>query len=210
VNFTCTLFEGETTLQVQLILFLEDGNITLNNVSYVVERGSFKYSYYMNYWPFCTVGGADYTDCTKGSTQEEGAYLDFEIIMKGGDSATPSVSNTTVDDGSDGGSNSSSSSYSVVDWSDGASMVFPGEYETVSSTGERVWLSFPAGYPLFTEQGSQDVTTLRFARFDSGVEYDPLVSLQASGGGDSSAPATRLAFGVTALVTGLLSVSLML
>jgi hypothetical protein len=41
VNFTCTLFAGATNLQVQLILFLEDGIVDIHNSTFAVERGSF-------------------------------------------------------------------------------------------------------------------------------------------------------------------------
>lgn len=143
VNFTCVLFAGATNLQVQLILFLEEGNVDVNNATFAVDRGSFKYTYNIDYWPFCTVGGSGNSLCQKGQTEQEGAFLDFEIIMKSSSTSNPAVS--SEDQGN--------ATAVVVDWSEGGEMAFPGQYEEVSTSGERVWKDLPTGYPLFEQQG---------------------------------------------------------
>lgn len=146
VDFTCTLFAGATNLQVQLILFLEEGTVNVRNTTFAVERGSFKYTYNIDYWPFCTLGGTGNTLCTKGQNTEVGAFLDFEIIMKSGSDSNATVSNEPV-------WGNGTATTAVVDWSDGAQMIFPGEYEEISVSGERVWMDLPVGYPLFEEKG---------------------------------------------------------
>lgn len=136
---------------MQLYLFLDDGEITNHNKVYNVTRGSFKFSYTFDYWPFCTIGGTGVTDCKKGGQQQEGEYLDFTIILKGNDAADEQGNSTLV-------------------YQDGTEVFLPADYYASE------WDVMPAGYPLEDLQGSKTIVTFRFNRFDEALDYDPILN----------------------------------
>lgn len=158
VNFTCSLVDNVANLTVDLYLFLENGNTTIDSRNYTVSPGSFKFSYYLSNWPFCTIGGSDENNtlCIKGNSEQEGAFLDFEIILKAvGNAQDVSDNNGT----------------SIVTYDDESNVVLPNKYQV---DGE--WFTMPDGYPLTENQGSQQIVTFRFARFSGTVDYDPFVN----------------------------------
>ena len=154
VNFTASLVDDTSTFYVTIYLLLEDGNVTVHNEDYFIARGSFKFSYYWDYWPFCTIGGSGVTSCTKGGQEQEGAYLDFTIVLK------------------DQGNGASVDENSTLTYSDGSEVYMPVEY--YANPGG--WGIMPEGYPLEEIQGSQTIVTFRYERFDGSLEYDPILN----------------------------------
>jgi hypothetical protein len=94
VNFSASLVDASSNFYVTIYLLQEDGNITNHNTNYSVASGSFKFSYYWDYWPFCTIGGTGVTNCVKGGQQQEGAFLDFKVILKGSGDASAGQNGT--------------------------------------------------------------------------------------------------------------------
>jgi hypothetical protein len=146
VNFSSSLVDGYSNFSVVIYLFLESGNITNYDETYQVHAGSFKFSYLFSAWPFCTVGGTGVYECTQGQTEQEGAFLDFTISMKGNDAA---------------------------DADNATSLVNPNVYY---AEGDGGWLTMPATYPLEEVQGSSTSITYRFARFNGSLDYDPILT----------------------------------
>lgn len=180
INFTASLVDDTSNFDVQLYLFLEDGAITNHNQDYSVSRGSFKFSYNWDYWPFCTIGGSGVTECTKGGNEQEGAFLDFKIILRGNSDASSGTNGTLVYD-------------------DNSMVYMPSDYYASG------WEVMPDGYPLEVLQGSKTEITFRFARFDEGLYYDPILNWgtgdvsDGDTGGASSLPNSPV-LAVTALV----------
>lgn len=153
VNFTCSLVGDSAYLHVDLIVFLEDGNITVNTTEYQVTRGSFKFSYYVDNWPFCSAGGEGHHECKKGNIDEVGEYLDFEVLLENENSDVEGATSSNIS------------------WTDNSMVLMPRAY-MVNDT----WMDMDTGYPSVEPQGSKAVLTLRFNRFVGEVYYDPLVS----------------------------------
>lgn len=151
INFTASLVDATSIFTVQLYLFLEDGSIANHNESYAVSRGSFKFSYNFDYWPFCTIGGSGVTECTKGGTEQEGAFLDFKIILKGNSDVENDVNGTLV-------------------YEDNSKVYMPVDYYASG------WEVMPEGYPEESLQGSKTEVVFRFARFDEALDYDPVLN----------------------------------
>jgi hypothetical protein len=151
INFTASLVDATSTFKVQLYLFTEDGSINNQNESYDVSRGSFKCSYNWDYWPFCTIGGSGVTKCTKGGSDQEGAYLDFKIILKGNNEAEEGTNGTLV-------------------YEDDTRVFMPADYYASG------WEVMPDGYPQEVLQGSKTEVAFRFARFDAALDYDPILN----------------------------------
>lgn len=151
VNFTASLVDASSVFKVQLYLFLEGGTIYNYDQAYNVSRGSFKFAYNWDYWPFCTIGGSGVTLCTKGGTQQEGAFLDFKIILKGNSDASNDVNGTLV-------------------YSDNTKVYMPVDYYASG------WEAMPSGYPKEVLMGSKTEVTFRFARFDAALDYDPILN----------------------------------
>jgi hypothetical protein len=165
VNFTSSLVDATSIFDVQLYLFLEDGVIENHNRSYAVSRGSFKFSYNWDYWPFCTIGGSGVTQCTKGGTDQEGAFLDFKIILKGNSDAAIDTNGTLL-------------------YTDNSKVYMPKDYYASE------WEVMPDGYPMEVLQGSKTEVTFRFARFGEALDYDPILNW-GTGDIDNSGAASR-------------------
>lgn len=165
VNFTCPLIDNSVHLTVELYLFLEHGNVTVGSKNYTVDPGSFKFSYYVDNWPFCTIGGTGNTLCVKGNQEQQGAFLDFEVILKGQGNAK----DVDID-----------STDSTITYGANNEVVLPNKYQV-----DGAWFTMPSGYPLTVIQGSQQIVTFRFARFSGTLDYDPFVNWGVSSNGGS-------------------------
>eukprot|EP01006_Ploeotia_vitrea_P020012 TRINITY_DN52264_c0_g1_i1.p1 TRINITY_DN52264_c0_g1~~TRINITY_DN52264_c0_g1_i1.p1 ORF type:complete len:305 (-),score=-5.39 TRINITY_DN52264_c0_g1_i1:225-1139(-) len=168
VNFSCPLIDGTSNLLVNIYLFTADGTIENNGTDYNVGIGSFKFSYYIDNWPFCTIGGTGPTLCMKGGQEQEGSYLDFEVIMKGSTSGsvTQVVDNITT----------------TITFGDESNVAMPVSYQIINMTeGFDQWYSMPANYPVVDAQGSKDTITFRFSRWENAeMYYDPIVTFNTS------------------------------
>lgn len=184
VNFSAQLMDDTSNFTCQLIMFVEDGEYTYGSETYSVTAGTFKFGYDFTYWPFCTIGGTGETECTHGGQEQEGAYLDLTISLKNdGDDA--------VEDGT------------TVEYPDSAYLYQPNTYELTGG----VYETMPEGYPMIELQGSKTILTYRFARFNQGLYYDPVLSWDAMQGDDdddnSATTQNVFSFSVTTMVAGI-------
>ena len=158
VNFSATLVNGASNFKVVLYLFMADGTIYNRNQNFSVSRGSFKFSYDFDYWPFCTIGGIGNAQCKTGNSQEKGAFLDFTIIIK---SQVNAKNDTTADRNT-----------TALVYTDASTIYMPPDYYD-SAAG---WKVMPTGYPKFDIKGSQTIVTFRFSRFSASLDYDPILN----------------------------------
>lgn len=158
-NFTATDIVNEnTTLTAFIYIFQENGTITVGEDQEVdVKEGTVKFSVEVENWPFCLAKSecSDSTCCQKGSTYEVGSYLDFTIEMK-----------TNDEDPSDIQEDSD-----TLSLGNNTQIILNSQ---VYADGE--WIYMPEGYPL-QEDSNKSYITLRFAKFNSSVLYDPVVDM---------------------------------
>jgi hypothetical protein len=151
------IVKDETTFTGSVLIFAQDGEIVTGiNETAKVTAGAIKFSVDVEAWPFCD----DKIDpcegptcCQKGNQREAGAYLDFELEIKGQKEANKSLD--------------SNSTYHL-----GNSDFILSEYIKVD--GEE-FSKLPVNYPVYEKQGEKDIFTFRFPVFKSSVSYDPLV-----------------------------------
>mmetsp|Transcript_26213 Transcript_26213/g.38838 ORF Transcript_26213/g.38838 Transcript_26213/m.38838 type:complete len:301 (-) Transcript_26213:132-1034(-) len=168
VNFTASLVDDTADFAVQLYMFLGGGNISNHNETFPVDRGSFKFSYTIDYWPFCTINGSGVESCSKGGEQQQGEFLDFTIIIKNDQSIAHTDSNGTLA------------------YSDSTNVIMPAEFRTSSG-----WVFMTSPYPMSTIVGSKTTVVFRFERFESDLYYDPILTWGSGSNDDSGAIAMR-------------------
>ena len=95
-------------------------------------------------------------ECKQGQTEQVGAGIEVKMEMKGNGNA--------------------------MEINDGRKVELGGGLEVFVSKMlycDNEWLPMEVGYPLFTVQGSKQLWTLRFPRFNSTCTYDPLLDTGA-------------------------------
>jgi hypothetical protein len=166
VPFQSILF-ADTNLTVKIYLFIGEGVISDGSNSFAVGPGTFKYSYFLQNWPFCTLsenGGNtdDNTLCMKGGSEEEGSTLDFTITVtsQGLGTSTASTEANSTD----------------IEWNDGSVLINPQEY-----TVEENLLTMADGFPSSETVNETTTLVFRFDRFDNGtLYYDPVMGFAGS------------------------------
>jgi len=160
--FATNLIEASTSFQGILYIFNDTGSIKAGEREFAnVDVGTVKFSVEINNWPFCEV-----TDqcpgphcCKKGQTVEVGKYLDFEMEIKGKDAAKKTNNNKKYSLG--GGSN----------------LIL---FDSVLIDGN--WTTLDKGYPKYSTEGSKEIYTFRFPKFNDSLIYDPLVNYDGTTG----------------------------
>lgn len=160
LDFTASLVRN-ASLTVTLFMINAAGVITVNgNESFALGLGTLKFNVKVVGWPFCSADGAGESACSKGNTVEVGEFLDLDISIKGSGSATK------VEGGVDkyglGGGVGIDLSHAVM--------------------ADDAWGNMPLGFPKVEAQGSSQVFTFRFPRFNASATYDPVLDGFASGG----------------------------
>ncbi|KAL4228725.1 hypothetical protein ACF0H5_011768 [Mactra antiquata] len=143
------------TLTSEVFLFNAGGNITVAGEEVEVTAGTMKFNVGIDSWTFCN-------PCTKGQTQITGAFLDFDIDIKG--TSPPNEISPGVFD------------------FNGTTLITPKEVLYDNTTTK----DMPSGYPKLTVQGAKNIFTFRFEKFSQSVFYDPTVDLGENESTDST------------------------
>ena len=152
---------GDTNITVHVFMFTEDGTVTDGSNQFDVSAGTFKFSYYVSNWPFCTLSGNggnadDYTLCTKGGSEEVGDTLDLTITIDStglGDSSTSEEAESTD-----------------IVWGDGSVLISPQEYRV-----DETLMTMTDGFPSVETVNETTTIVYRFDRFDGVLYYDPVM-----------------------------------
>jgi len=151
------------TFVATVLVFNETGVIeTGTNETANVHAGALKFTVDVKDWQFCDGTVEEPADspaiCQKGQDRETGAFLDFELEIKGQKEANRSLnSNSTYQLGN---SEFVLSNYVKLD---------DGEYTKL-----------PENYPAYERQGEKDIFTFRFPVFKTSASYDPLVVMNSA------------------------------
>ncbi len=153
--FTSTVSDDIGTIRVETFIFKEPGTVTTDGSeeeTMQVTTGDFKWNIELLDWSFC---GVD-VECKQGQTEQVGAGIEVTMEMKGDGNA--------------------------METNDGRKVELGGGIEMLVSKMlycDNEWIPMQAGFPLFTVQGSKQLWTLRFPRFNSTCTYDPLLNTGA-------------------------------
>ena len=153
--FTSTVSDDIGTIRVETFIFKEPGTVTTDGSeeeTMSVTTGDFKWNIELSDWSFC---GVD-VQCKQGQTDQVGAGIEVTMEMKGNGNAMETNDGRKVELG-------------------GGVEVFVSKLLYCDGT----WPPIQAGYPLFTVQGSKQLWTLHFPRFNSACTYDPLLNTGA-------------------------------
>lgn len=153
INFTASI-QSVSTLRVQTYIFTEAGNITVDGEITKVEKGTVKFNIILDGWTFCTA-----STCSKGGTEEVGAYVDLTISIKGKGMPSRKTGNNKRTDGEE------------YDLGGEASVAL--SRKITKDNGEPE--DMPGNYPAFETQGSKQLFVFRFPNFNNRVVYDPTV-----------------------------------
>jgi len=153
--------DTQGTFVAKVLVFNETGVIETGiNETAKVNAGALKFTVDVNDWPFCDGTVEDQESlafCQKGQDRETGAFLDFELEIKGQLQANKSLnSNSTYQLGN---SDFVLSNYVKLDGDD--------------------YTQLPENYPAYERQGEKDVFTFRFPLFKTSASYDPLVVMNS-------------------------------
>lgn len=174
------------TFVAKVLVFNETGVIeTGTNETAKVNAGALKFTVDVKDWQFCdgTVEDPDSPAiCEKGQDRETGAFLDFELEIKGQKEANRSLnSNSTYQLGN---SEFVLSNYVKLD---------DGEYTKL-----------PENYPAYERQGEKDIFTFRFPLFKTSASYDPLVVMNSA---EEESSSTWLIIGI---VVGIVAIGVVI
>jgi len=126
-----------------------------------------KFSVNVNNWNWCTG-----SNCVHGGTQQVGAFLEFDVSIKGFKSPeAKALANSNLP-----------ATNQTQDYDIGAGAVV-GLSSRVEVDG--VWLTMPNGYPKIAAQGASSVYTFRFPKGNS-ILYDPTIGPDITAGASSS------------------------
>ena len=197
INFSSPLVIDSTDVnfRVEIYIFREDGNITIDGESTIVAEGDLKLNVVMDNWPFCE--GEAGSPC-QGNT---GAAVDFEIEVRGAKdprklpngsgsnqrllrslmAKPPRPVHFAFSDNDNGQALFLSTRVNV----DGEWQVMPDEYPKKHPTKPRAFI-------------------LRFPKFSSEVLYDPVISLgvddsSTNSGGDTGSGASPISMALSAM-----------
>jgi hypothetical protein len=109
-----------------------------------------QFSIELTSWPFCTSGETGDKACDEDN---DGAFIDFTIDVKG------LGSNTTSDD------------ETLLSLGDNANIALSQQAEVDGS-----WTDLEDGYPTVSRSGSTVSITFRLPKFDTSVLYDPVIA----------------------------------
>ena len=158
-------------VQVSTWVFVESGVIMpTNDERFTVSPGSFKFSFSIDNWSFCT--GAGGNPCQG----ESGEYIELSIAIRGPGSAAPSLTSPV-----ESGSGESHTAYSL------GGDVSLELSDLVQIDG--IWTEMPAGYPRVDTKGGKQVFVFRLPKSTASIFYDPLIqglgTAEVTQGGDS-------------------------
>ncbi|WAR06269.1 ASOMP-like protein [Mya arenaria] len=153
ITFTATL-SNSATFQIEMYFFNEDGNITVGDETSSVKEGDVKFNTKVNGWTFC--------DGTNACQQSEtGAFLDFDIVIKGKNDKGEKTSESGKPDKLSVGnadvylSNKITKDNQIVDMAD--------------------------DFPQVFTQGSKQIIRFRFPKFTGSIFYDPQIHMGGAG-----------------------------
>ena len=150
--FTSTVSGDIGEIDLTTFIFKEPGTVTTDGSeeeTLDVFAGDFKWNIELSNWSFC---GVD-VECKQGQTQQVGSAVELTMEMKGSGNAVESSNGRKVELG-------------------GGIEVFVSKMLYCDDE----WIPMESGYPLFTVQGSKQLWTIRFPRFNSSCTYDPLLN----------------------------------
>lgn len=151
-DFTATGMQDiNTKFNANLYIFNQTGEIKNGNETSNVKPGAVKLSIGVNNWRFCTLNATcpGVNCCQQGNKTETGKFLEFEMVIKGNNTAI-SENNKTFSLG-------------------GSELVL---FQDIQIDGK--WSSMPQGFPKYNN--ATNTYTFRFPRFNSSLMYDPLVT----------------------------------
>ena len=173
------------TFVAKVVVFNETGVIeTGTNETVKVNAGTLKFTVDVKDWQFCdgAVNDTASAICVKGDERETGAFLDFELEIKGQKEANRSLnSNSTYQLGN---SDFVLSNYVKLDDGD--------------------FTKLPENYPAYERQGEKDIFTFRFPLFKTSASYDPLVVMNSA---EEESSSTWLIIGI---VVGIVAIGVVI
>jgi len=148
VSFTSQISTvGE--IRVDTYIVSKDGYAGPQGEEWPVSPGDVKFNIAMPSWTWCN-------PCKQGNTNEVGAFIDLDVVIKGkADSAEKGISQS-YDLGGD----------AKLELTD--KVMVDGSQTTM-----------PEGYPKLSVVGGKQVFTFRFPKFTTSIEYDPLLDMDA-------------------------------
>ncbi|XP_076088901.1 uncharacterized protein LOC143059307 [Mytilus galloprovincialis] len=157
-TFNATLNEEGAMLETEVLIFREDGEITLGNETTMVKKGNMKFSTTIKDWKFCGQGG---TTC---SSSEVGEFLDFGMTIKG--KGTPKKKPS-----------SDKGNAEEYDLGEDSSVVMSRKVKYNTDD----WTTMASGYPMVVTQGSKQIFYIRLNKFTGTAYYDPTVIYNTDG-----------------------------
>lgn len=176
INFNASIPSVSATLLVQTYIFTEAGNITVDGEITEVKKGTVKFNIILDGWTFCTG-----STCSKGGTEEVGAYVDLTISIKGKGTPSRKTGNNKRTDGEE------------YDLGGEASVALSKKITKDNGLPENM----PGNYPAFETQGSKQLFVFRFPKFENRVVYDPTVY---AGSADATSSASTIYSGFSLLL----------
>jgi len=165
IDFSATINSG--SFNVLTYIFQDTGTVVHGSEESRVGNGTMKFSVNVNNWNWCTG-----SNCVHGGTQQVGAFLEFDVSIKGFKSPeAKALANSNLP-----------ATNQTQDYDIGAGAVV-GLSSRVEVDG--VWLTMPNGYPKIAAQGASSVYTFRFPKGNS-ILYDPTIGPDITAGASSS------------------------
>lgn len=162
-TFNATLNSEGAMLETEVLIFREDGDLTLGNETTMVKKGNMKFSTTIKDWKFCGQGA---TTCSQSET---GEFLDFGMIIKG--KGTPKKKQ-----------DSDKGNAEEYDLGEDSSVVMSRKVKYNTDD----WTTMASGYPMVMTQGSKQIFYIRLNKFTGTAYYDPTVIYSLGDTGGSS------------------------
>lgn len=174
VNLSVHLTGPNASVDLQVMLFLRDGNVTFGNETFSVKSGTFKFNIKVSDWKFC---GGNSDVCTKNNQNETGQYLDLALSIRSQAEEPEEIEESEnesaeicVNDDPD----EKDDCPKIFNMGGNSTMVL----NRGVVTGNNDYVAFPTGYPKFENIGGLvKKFTFRIPRFNDTVLIDPSVNV---------------------------------
>jgi len=163
-TFQCLTFSSDVNtvgnLEIETCMCSEEGFAGPPGDEWYITPGNLKFNINFNKWDFCN-------PCTDKKGKEEiGAFLQFEIEIKGRSQNASKIGGGKGGKGGKGG----------FDLGAGAEVLLTSKFEA----GAQEQFVMPEGFPAYKTKGNKQIFAFRFQKFEAPLRYDPVLGVNQS------------------------------